>query len=539
MPSQTATAAPNGNRSVTFRWSWVVALLLTLKALYMGFYVTPPGDIPDESGHYAYVRDIARGEFFPLMSQARIPDNLWFDTGQPRGYLRDNYITQHPPLYYLVAAVPLKVTQWFTTERWYQIRATRTVSAVSLGLLFLALFWTLNDAGIGRSRALLLASTIGFIPMVSHLASGITNDIFLFLLCALATRHLVRFVKAQTLRDAYLCALWLTLAGGTKMTAWVLIAGFVGILVYELRGSLKSWFLHAVGITVTALLLPIWWMVRNLVHFGNPLKVNLVNTPPKALDYTLLEYVQNQPYFDWMLVHFYGLIGFSGYCQTPELLNLCTGVRSTRISSQPYEFMVVVLAVVTVMFLAHTLWRYRNLALPAAGSSAPGSMREWTQRGLQSGALRTLLLGALLAIGMSIFALAEVVLHHEPGWVAEVARTTMVAAGLVGLLGLGVVLLDPDADERLMYYAMALFLGFGMMILLQGLKAYQLLAELRGVQGRYFYPFLPFMMVALGLLLQRFRVPTVVVLWVVLIMAWGELHAYVTQVIPFFEVIRI
>lgn len=535
----TTPVANSAKRSVPLRWSWVIAVLLTLKALYMGFYVTPPGDIPDESGHYAYARDIARGEFFPLMNEALIPDNLWLDTGRPRGYLRDNYITQHPPLYYLVAAVPLKVTQWFTDERWYQIRATRTVSAVSLGLLFLALFWTLRDAGISPPRSLLLASTIGFIPMVSHLASGITNDIFLFMLCALATRHLVRFVRAQTLRDAYLCALWLTLAGGTKMTAWVLIAGFVGILVYELRGSLKSWLMHAVGITITALILPIWWMARNVIHFGNPLKVNLVNTPPKALDYTLLEYVQNQPYFDWMLVHFYGLIGFSGYCQTPELLHLCTGVRSTRISSQPYEFMVVVLTVVTVMFLAYTLWKYRRLAQPETGLPAPGSMREWTQAALRSGALRTLVLGVLLSAGAAIFAFAEVVVYHEPGWAAEVARTMMVAAGLVGFLGLGIVLLDPNADERLMYYAMVLFLGFGMMILLQGLKAYQLLAELRGVQGRYFYPFLPLMVVALGLLLQRMKVPTVVLLWVVLIMAWGELHAYVTQVIPFFEKIRI
>src|SRR5690606_19731802 len=169
-----------------------------------------------------------------------IPKNLWLDTGETNTFLRDNYITQHPPLYYAMAAIPLKLTQLFTSDRWYQIRATRTVSAVSLGVLFLALFWTLVDAGISRERSLLLASTLGFIPMVSHLASGITNDIFLFMLCALATRHLVRFVKTQNLRDAYLCAGWLTLAGGTKLTAWVLIAGFVGIMLYELRRPLKS-----------------------------------------------------------------------------------------------------------------------------------------------------------------------------------------------------------------------------------------------------------------------------------------------------------
>jgi hypothetical protein len=359
------------------------------------------------------------------------------------------------------------------------------------------------------------------------------------MLCALATRHLVRFVKAQTLRDAYLCAVWLTLAGGTKMTAWVLIAGFVGIMVYELRRPLKSWLMHAAGLSLTALVLPIWWMARNFVHFGNPMKMNVVSTPPKLPDYTLLEYVQNQPYFDWMLVHFYGLIGFSGYCQTPELTHLCTGVRATRISSQPYDFLVMVLLVITVLFLAHTFRRYRQLASQTQTAPPAGSLQQWGARLFSNPVLRTLLLSSLLVGGVGLFVVSELYVYHEPGWVAELARTMMVAAALVGLLGLGVILLDADADERLMYYAMALFLGFGLLILLQGLKAYVLLAELRGVQGRYFYPFLPLMLVALAMLLQRFRVPTVVSLWVVIALAWGELHAYVTQVIPFFEYVKI
>jgi len=539
MPPQTAPAPSPEKRLVRIRWSWLLAVLFVLKALYMGFYVTPPGDIPDESGHYAYARDIARGDIFPLMNKAMIPNNLWFDTGESTTFIRDNYITQHPPLYYALAAIPLKVTQLFTDERWYQIRATRTVSAVSMGLLFLALFWTLVDAGISRERSLLLASTLGFIPMVSHLASGITNDIFLFMLCAMATRHLVRFVKTQNIRDAYLCAMWLTLAGGTKMTAWVLIAGFVGIMVYELRRPLKSWLVHSVGISLLALALPIWWMVRNFVHFGNPMKVNLLNIPPRAPDYTMLDYVQNQPFFDWMLVHFYGLIGFSGYCQTPELAHLCAGVRSTRISSQPYDFLVLVLLTITVLFLAHTLLRYRHLARPVEAARPVRSLQQWVASALGGGGVRSMLLSALLVFGVGLFVFAELHLHHEPGWVAELARTMMVAAGLLGILGLGVVLLDADPDERLMYYAMVLFLGFGLLILMQGLKAYVLLAELRGVQGRYFYPFMPLLLVALALLLQRFRIPTVVYLWVVVALAWGELHAYVTQVIPFFEYVKI
>ncbi len=535
----TASTATRAKRSGPFRWSWLLAVLLTLKALYMGFFLTPPSDIPDESGHYAYVQEIADGEIFPRMHKSMIPDNLWYDTGRPKGYLRDNYITQHPPLYYALAAIPLKITQQFTDERWYQIRSARIVSAVSLGLLVLVIFHTLVDAGISSQRALLMSATLGFIPMISHLSSGITNDIFLFLLCALATRHLVRFVKAQAIRDAYLCALWLTLAGGTKMTAWVLIAGVVGIMVYELRRPLKTWLLHAAGIAITAFALPVWWMARNYVHFGNPLKINVINAPPRLPDYTLLEYIQNQPYFDWMMVHFYGLIGFSGYCQTPALIAECVGVRSTRISSQPYDFLIVVLSTVTLLFLVHVFRRFRILAAPTPGLTGQGSLQQGMARLLGGRATRTMLLGLLLAVGVGLFGFAQLHVHHEPGWVAELARTMMLSTALVGILGLGVVLLESDPEERLMHYAMVVFLAFGFLILVQGLRAYALLAEMRGVQGRYFYPFLPLLMVSSALLLQRFRIPTVVYLWIVVALAWGELHAYVTQVIPFFEYVKI
>ena len=54
----------------------------------------------------------------------------------------------------------------------------------------------------------------------------------------------------------------------------------------------------------------------------------------------------------------------------------------------------------------------------------------------------------LLVGGVGLFVVAELYVYHEPGWVAELARTMMVAAALVGLLGLAVILLDADADER-------------------------------------------------------------------------------------------
>ncbi|MBA4266133.1 MAG: hypothetical protein C0453_13710, partial [Comamonadaceae bacterium] len=411
-------------------WVWLVALLIALKSIYMGFDVTPPGDMPDESGHYSYAQDIANGKFFPLLGEATVRRDMWREPIGTERLPRENYIVQHPPLYYAVAAIPYAIAKQFTDDRWYLIRVTRTVSALSLGLLVLVLFKTIHEAGVGSSRALLVASSVAFIPMITNLSSGITNDIFLFLLCALATRHLVRFVQHQLLKDAYLCAFWLSMAGGTKMTAWILIAGFVCIVVYEMRRSIASWFIHSTGVTLVSLVLPIWWMGRNFYHFGNPFKVNVVSTPPIMLNYGLLDYLKSYPYLDWMLVHFYGLIGFSGYCQTPELIEHCMGVKSTRISSQPYEFMVMVLAGLSLVFVVYAIVRFYRLFGAGTTGGPASSIQMWISMGVSRPPWRWICLLLLGATGMCLYLYGVLHFHQEPGFISGLAKVMLLSACL-------------------------------------------------------------------------------------------------------------
>ncbi len=542
------------------RYAWLLALVVSVKAMYMAFFLTPPGDIPDESGHYSYVRDIAHGQLFPLLGEASIPRDLWFDPppsqrleaseldqladeasgirpNRARDAARPNYIVQHPPLYYLVAALPYAVAERLSDDRWYQVRATRIVSALSLGLLLVVLFRTLTDLGVSPARALPLAAVVGFIPTISHLASGITNDIFLFLLCALATRHLVRFLLALRLPDAYLCALWLTLAGGTKMTAWPLILGYLAILLYEMRQPVWRWLLHAGGLTLLSMALPLWWALRNVRHFGNPMQVNVVTNQPLYLNYSVLDYLKAHPFFEWMLVHSYGLIGFSGFCQTPESMEECIGVKSTRVANHAFEFALWALAALALALLVHTLYHYgRQFRNPAP--ARPATLQAWVARLLAPGWLRSALLLALGMVGVVVYVWGVQHAHRE-GELGLFINVVLMSAGPIALLGAGVALFDERGDRRLVGYALALFFCFGLLIAYQSHKAYVLIADLRGVQGRYFYPYLPMLLVSAGLVLDRLRIPAVLCLWLALGLVWGEVHSYVTQVIPFFEMVRI
>lgn len=519
----------------------MVAALVTFQALYLAYFVTPPGDIPDESGHFSYVRDIGNGKFFPLMGEATIPNNLWFNAAEDDPVLsriRPNYITQHPPLYYMVAAIPYYASTQLTDDRWHQIRAARTVSAVSLGLLVLTLFGTMRDLGVNPAGALLLATSVSLIPTISHLASGITNDIFLFFLCAVATRFLVRFILQQETKAAYACATLLTLAGATKMTAWPLILGILFVMLFEMRQPPKRWFAHSFGLSVIALSLPLWWAGRNIYHFGNPFAVHVVSNQPLFLNYTILDYLKSQPFFDWMVTHSYGLIGFAGYCQTPETLSQCMGVKSTRVAHQGFEFVLWSLAIMATLLLAYTVWHYIRQYRTRTAWHGPGSVQMIIASVLKPGWSRGALLAVTAAVGAGLFYWSLIHVHRE-GDMAWIINPVFLSACLIAWLGVGIAVFDNDPKRRLIYYGLALFFCYGLLIIYQSHKAYILVAELRGVQGRYFYPFLPLLVVSMGLVLERLRLPVVLLLWMTMGIAWSNMHTYIVQLIPFFEQVRI
>lgn len=544
--------APQATPSIASGFNWAIiwlALILTLKSVYLAFFVIPPADIPDESGHYAYVKDIAGGNFFPLLETATIPDDLWMPPpadAKPGSSKRINYIVQHPPLYYLVAAIPYSITQLFTEDRWYLIRATRLVSALSIGLTILVVFKILTSVGLGHTNSTLMAVSLAFVPTLSNLSAGITNDIFLLLLSAMATLYFVRFILHNRLRDAYLCALWLTLAGATKMTSWLMIAAMVAMMIFELRLPWKQGIVHAAGIGLTSVLAPLWWMGRNLVNFGDPFFIGnhsiLAPTLPNA---TLSQMLESQPFFSHMFTHFYALFGFSGYCQTPELRHLCVGTRLTHVNNEPFFYFLLALLLVTVLTLIHCLRHAGSLISRASGTNrpptdSPMSLQHFAAEMLDRRWLRGALTIISLLAGITVFAYGMVHLHKEPGifhgWIVSFLA---MAPWLIIPFAVVAVLTEFQARERLLYHLVLAFAFFGVMFVLQSLKAYVMVGQLRGIQGRYFYPYIPMFLAAAALVLARLRLPTPAYLWIVIGLALADIYTYVQHVIPFFESVKI
>jgi len=525
-----------------WRLSWLIVLIVTLKSVYLAFFVIPPADIPDESGHYAYVKDIANGTLFPLLGTATIPNDLWMDLPDKEVVsTRINYIVQHPPLYYAIAAIPYTLTSKVTDDRWYLIRITRLVSAISLGMTVLVVFRTLINVGLDPGRSLLASTSIAFIPTLNSLSAGITNDAFLLLVCAVATHYLVRFVLNNRLRDAYLCALWLTLAGATKMTAWIIIAGFVAVMIYELRQPLLGWIRHAIGITALSLLAPLWWMARNLSHFGDPFYIGIsADFAPVMPGATMWQFLESQPFFYFMLVHFYALFGFSGYCQTPSLVHLCEGSRITHVNNEPFFYFLLVLVLVvilTMIFAAKQAWK---LTAPARLKERPGSVQGWMHSVLARKSIRLALLVISLSFGIGLYVYAMQTLHVRPGiFNGHLVNGIALAPLLIIPFSLVAVLIESNQAKRLPHHLMLVFALFGFIFIMQAHKAYMLVGEMRGAQGRYFFPYIPMLLAVVATVFSELRVPVKVALWIALGLSLAEIYTYVQHVLPFFESVKI
>jgi len=228
------------------RWAIIIiSLLFLVKALLFSFHITPLWDIPDEIGHFAYARDIAQGRGIPLLGESEIQgDIIAHLTDGVYREARENWIAQHPPVYHLFAAIPLRIGLWLTDNQEILFRLPRVISAISSTLALLVVYRLLTLVNLRNTYAVAITACLAVLPMLTHLSSGTNHDTTLLLFSALATYFWVRYILNKRLQDAYWCALWLAVATTTKLTALVILIPMVTVIWFEMEGRIKQRLLN-------------------------------------------------------------------------------------------------------------------------------------------------------------------------------------------------------------------------------------------------------------------------------------------------------
>ena len=171
------------------RWSaiglaGVVAAFVGLGALYA---TTVPKFLPaDETAHVGYALVLGTGELPRLDTE--VPDEV---PGLALQYevRREIYTANHPPLFYVAAAVPLRLGVW-TGHPVAGFVGARLLTVALTAAAALAVWWTTRLLLPARPEAAVLAAAATLLlPAVPRFAGVVYNDGFTLAVAAWARTH--------------------------------------------------------------------------------------------------------------------------------------------------------------------------------------------------------------------------------------------------------------------------------------------------------------------------------------------------------------
>lgn len=110
---------------------YLICGLFFIKTLIFACVITPLWSIPDEIGHIAYAKELATQYQIPILGKAKIDTQLFTSfLGVKSKHYENNWIAQHSPIYYFLAAFYYKTGTLFTSDPEILFRMTRIASVI-------------------------------------------------------------------------------------------------------------------------------------------------------------------------------------------------------------------------------------------------------------------------------------------------------------------------------------------------------------------------------------------------------------------------
>lgn len=247
---------------------WLLPLALLHGLLYMA--IVPPWQHYDEPAHFEYVRWLVTAQHqssangIATTTNREILDSMYRFRFMPPGARPDLIsdrtpavgISQevHPPLYYALAAVPVRWVQYLPIE--VQLYAARLVGVLLLMLTVLCA-WRLGTILAPDQPLLQLALPLLLItvPAFSDMMSAVNNDVLVNFATAVLLLGCVLLIRDGP-RLPYLALATLGLMVGvfSKRTAVIALLPFLLALFWSLQRRPLRWWFWLLGISLLLLL---------------------------------------------------------------------------------------------------------------------------------------------------------------------------------------------------------------------------------------------------------------------------------------------
>ncbi len=236
-------------------------ILLAAFFIRLGYVIRCPYNINQHdveslqsSGHLSYIYRLANGDGLPQ-------SNTWQFC--------------HPPLHHLLAS------GIFSMSRSFGISETGSFENIQLLTLayshITTAIWCLILLGVGIKKTALLISCglIAFHPTFTILSASINNDILTIMLMSVAIYQLFKWYYSPSIKNALIIGTFVGFAMMSKFSA-ALIAVVVAIVVLikfltDKEYKISSFLAQAGAFLVTMIPLGLWFQIRNMIKFSQPL----------------------------------------------------------------------------------------------------------------------------------------------------------------------------------------------------------------------------------------------------------------------------
>jgi len=511
---------------------YLLALLFFLKAIFLAFWITPLWDIPDETGHFAYTRNIGSLQGFPLLGEAEIePDILSHVYGKPVKTGVKNWIAMHPPVFYILTGIVWKIGTFFTDSAEMLYRIPRVVSAFFGAATLIVIYRLLLLLNVRPVSSLGIVACLSFIPMYSHLSSGTQHDTTVTFFTALAVFFWSRYLLDKKNKDAYMFAFWLSIAAATKLSVLVLILPMVFVLFIELGPPWGARIKQVAVLLILALFLPGLWMFRHFLAFGDPLATYDSLTPsrlPEPLQCSFIEYISNLPVIDHLFRHFFGLFGWIG-----------TGrghISMARIGGIP----LIIHAIIVLSFMlvtAYELTKRISVGFREEKDSVNGyrSLIDSAQISLKKRGLTKIFVLLIVLAVLFVAAFGFLTIYRPPGFGGSIRFLVFMMLLCLCAAAPLVFVLPLNKNYKISLYSLVIFGIFSILLLSKLYGMYLREGYMWGINGRYFYPLIPFLLMGLVLpAASLFRRKQWLLITLSIFMGLAEWMTFTQQVIPFY-----
>lgn len=502
---------------------YLIVCLFLIKALVLAFGVTPLWDIPDETGHFSYVRDMATSYKVPLLGDSLIGSDILSNLYHKETTgTQANWIAQHPPVYYFFSAIIYKIGTYFTSAPELLFRIPRIASALFASMTLLVLYRIFQSFRLSKFHSMFLVAFIAFLPMYSNMSSGTNNDMGVTFFTTLSIGYWVAFLQTSHVKDGYWSMFWISVAIATKMTALVIMVPMLLIILFEIRPFSTVWMKHAVGLSTISVLLPLPWFIRNYLEFGTPLATahtlptNKFLLEDNPLNVSIIDFLSKVPFYEHFFINFFGLFGWIG-----------TGKGMTthwvQISGIPLEAYTYITFIIVSISLVLFLKYIQKSFFGYKCHTDLFSQKIYVVSSL----FIAFVLGYILIDNLYT-------VHTISG---HFRKFIFIELLVLSFLSTMLLFFPHRIEYKIRIYAIVVFSFFAVVITWKLYGIYLLDGRMRATHGRYFYPLIAMLMIGVFMPVLKYLKPKrSAMLFVVIILIVLESMTIFRQAIPWYSI---